>query len=106
MKSHNTKSADILAAMKLCGFFLEFQIHERDPTVVHLENGQKVYFTEQNIQDRTTNSSNTALTAIFQLCQTDDFARTLMYTDIPTYYTWNATQKNFERRKRFKAVVG
>jgi len=89
---------------------LGFQIHERDPTVVHLavhlENRHRVYFTEQKIQDRTTNPPNETLPVFIQLCQTDDFTRTLMYADIPTYYTWNATQKNIERRKSGKAVVG
>jgi len=89
---------------------LGFQIHERDPTVVHLavylENGQRVYFTEQNIQDRVTNPLSTTLTAFFQLCQRDDFARTFVYAGIPTNYTWNTTRKNFERRKGGKAVVG
>jgi len=78
----------------------------RVPTVVnvavHLENKQRVYFTEQNIQDRATNSPNTTLTAFFQLCQTGDFARTLMYADIPTYYTKNAARKKFERRREVK----
>jgi len=81
---------------------LRFQLHERDPSVVHLENGKRVYFTEQNIQDRATNPPSTTLIAFFQLCQTDDFAKTLMYADVPTYYTWNGTRKNFERGKEAK----
>jgi len=48
---------------------------------------------------------NTTLIAFFQLCQIDDCARTFMYANIPTYYTWNVTQKNFGRKKRDKVVV-
>lgn len=31
---------------------LSFPIHERDPAVQHLENGQRVYFTEENVLQR------------------------------------------------------
>jgi hypothetical protein len=63
---------------------LSFPIHERHPTVIHLsdhlENGQRVYFTENNAQERAARPPNTTLTAFFLLCQTDPFARTLLYS--------------------------
>ncbi|GFW53691.1 uncharacterized protein LOC104236095 [Trichonephila clavipes] len=66
---------------------LSFSIHERHPTVVrlavHLENGQRVYFTADNM--------------IF-------FAKTLLYSEVPKFYTWNASTKKFQRRKQGKAV--
>ncbi|GBP39021.1 hypothetical protein EVAR_89243_1 [Eumeta japonica] len=43
---------------------------------------------------------NTTLTAFFQLCQTDPFAKTLLYVDVPIYYTWDKTRKIFQRRKQ------
>ena len=46
------------------------------------------------------------LTAFFALCQNDAFAKTLLYSEVPTYYTWNATRKTFERRKRGERVDG
>ena len=56
---------------------LDFPIYERHPTVVHLavhlENGQRVYFTEDNLLDRVDEPPNTTLTAFFVLCQKDDF---------------------------------
>lgn len=71
-----------------------FPIHERYPAVihlsVHLENGQRVYFTDQNIQQRAVQPSDTTLTAFFKLCESDPFARTLLYSDVPQYYTWLA----------------
>ncbi|GFR19314.1 ATP-dependent DNA helicase, partial [Trichonephila clavata] len=83
---------------------LSFPIHERSPAVihlaVHLENGQRVYFTASNVQQRALNPPATTLTAFFHLCQNDAFAKTLLYSDVPTYYTWNASRKVFERRKR------
>jgi hypothetical protein len=55
---------------------LNFPIHERHPTMVHLsvhlENGQRVYFTEANVQQQVMQPPNTTLTAFFQLCNQDD----------------------------------
>lgn len=87
-----------------------FAIHERHPTVVHLavhlENGQRVYFNESNAADRAAHPPSTTLTSFFTVCQTDDFARTLLYADMPRYYTWNASSKSFQRRKQGTPVEG
>ncbi|XP_055527993.1 uncharacterized protein LOC129720539 [Wyeomyia smithii] len=89
---------------------LGFSLHERSPAVVHLsvhlENGQRVYFTEHNLQGKLQTPPATTLTAFFDLCRQDPFARTLLYCDVPTYYTWNVASKTFQRRKRGKAVDG
>ncbi|KIH47189.1 hypothetical protein ANCDUO_22754 [Ancylostoma duodenale] len=89
---------------------LGFPIHERYPTVVHLsvhlENGQRVYFTADNAQDRAARPPNTTLTAFFLLCQQDPFARTLLYSEVPEYYTWNASRKVFCKRKQGAPVPG
>lgn len=85
-----------------------FPIHERNPTVVHLavhlENGQRVYFTAENARQRAAEPPPTTLTEFFKLCASDPFARTLLYSEVPKYYSWNA--KKFERRKRGTPVVG
>jgi hypothetical protein len=64
-------------------------IHDRHPTVVHLsvhvENGQRVYFTAENAEEIAERPPNTILTAFFQLCQENDFARTLLYPEVPRY---------------------
>ncbi|XP_054746013.1 uncharacterized protein LOC129250420 [Anastrepha obliqua] len=76
----------------------------RYPTVlhfaVHLENGQRVYFTENIAAQRATQPPATTLTAFFNLCRSDDFARTLLYSEAPKYYTWNHASKSFQRRKQ------
>ncbi|XP_061393216.1 uncharacterized protein LOC133328686 [Musca vetustissima] len=36
----------------------------------------------------------------------DSFAKTLLYAEVPTYFTWNASSKKFQRRKQGKAVEG
>lgn len=73
---------------------------------VHLENGQRVYFTEDNVREKVNEPPRTTLTAFFLLCQKDDFAKTLLYCDVPKYYTWDASGKVFKRRVQGVAVVG
>lgn len=67
-----------------------FEIHQRFPTVVnlavHLENGQRVYFTETNVLSRVASLPKTTLTAFFKLCDRGEFAQTLLYHEVPTYY--------------------
>ncbi|GFS96142.1 ATP-dependent DNA helicase [Trichonephila clavipes] len=89
---------------------LSFPIHERHPTVVHLavhlENGQRVYFTADNVRARALVPPATTLTAFYSLCQDDLFAKTLLYSKVPKFNTWNASTKKFQRRKQGKAVEG
>jgi len=73
---------------------------------VYLENGQRVYYTSENIQTKVINPPETTLTAFFKLCQIDNFAKTLLYTDIPKNYTWDSTLKRFTRRKQGMPVDG
>ncbi|RYE17176.1 MAG: hypothetical protein EOP45_16270 [Sphingobacteriaceae bacterium] len=83
---------------------LGFNIHERYPPVthlaVHLENGQRIYYTDKTIREKVANPPNTSLTSFFQLCQDDDYAKTLFYHEVPKYYTWNKSKKQFIRRKQ------
>ncbi|UYV77690.1 hypothetical protein LAZ67_15001947 [Cordylochernes scorpioides] len=89
---------------------LSFSIHERYPTVVHLavhlENGQRVYFTSENVRARAMSPPPTTLTEFFTLCRNDTFARTLLYSEIPTYFTWNTSTRKFQRRKQGRTVQG
>ncbi|KAF0712672.1 ATP-dependent DNA helicase [Aphis craccivora] len=44
-----------------------------------------------------------------ETCESDPFARTLLYLEMPRYYTWNAASKKFQCRKNRKkddAVAG
>lgn len=87
---------------------LEFPIHDRHPTVlhlaVHLENGQRVYFTAGTARLVAQNPRKTTLLAFFELCNTDDFAKTLLYHEVPQYYTW--TNNTFSRRRHGENVYG
>ncbi|XP_059169815.1 uncharacterized protein LOC131951424 [Physella acuta] len=66
---------------------LSFPIHERHPPVVHLAvhviDGQSVCFTMENIQTKALSPPHTTLTAFFVLCNEDEFARTLLYSEVP-----------------------
>lgn len=89
---------------------LGFPIHERYPTVmhlaVHLENGQRVYYNSNSIQYRLERIKETTLTSFFRLCEQDNFAQTLYYYQVPTYYTYNKISKCFKRRVYGKPVPG
>ncbi|XP_014772289.1 uncharacterized protein LOC106870651 [Octopus bimaculoides] len=70
-----------------------FPLHQRHPAIqqlaVHLENGQRVYFTDANASLLAEQPKDSTPTAFFKLCQLDPFAQTLLYPQIPSYYTWN-----------------
>ncbi|XP_014298458.2 uncharacterized protein LOC106693783 [Microplitis demolitor] len=86
---------------------LSFPIYERFPPVmhlaVHLKNGQRVFFNENHILNQI-NNSKTTLTAFFELCKVDNFAKKLLYCEVPAYYVWRKHQ--FHRRKQGKIVPG
>ncbi|XP_076290998.1 uncharacterized protein LOC143214169 [Lasioglossum baleicum] len=89
---------------------LSFHIHERFPPVIrldiHLESGQRVYFQPENLQERLENPKNTTLLAFFKVCTKDAFASTLLYEEVPSYYTFNRQRGEFCRRKQGTPVEG
>ncbi|UYV63072.1 hypothetical protein LAZ67_2003057 [Cordylochernes scorpioides] len=82
---------------------LGFPIHRRHPMVqhlsVHLENGQRVYFTYANAALQAHRPPKTTLIEFFALCQRDNFAKTLLYVEVPVYYIWSAS-KSWQPRKQ------
>ncbi|CAI9744069.1 Hypothetical predicted protein [Octopus vulgaris] len=84
------------AAWRIFGY----EIHLSSPTVfhlnVHLQKRQLVYFTEKNARQVNENPKGTTLTAFFKLCSVDEFAATLIYPEVPEYYTYN--NNNSKRR--------
>ncbi|GBN79694.1 hypothetical protein AVEN_148634-1 [Araneus ventricosus] len=81
------------AAWRIFGF----PIHERHPTVIHLdmhlENGQRIYFSEDNLQSRLANPTNTTLIGFFELRKNDNSEKTLLYCNVPKFYTWDKSKK-------------
>ena len=92
---------DTSGAIRLLGEFFKYSIHELFPSVdqlaVHLLNGQRVYFTDENVQFvARSDPPKTTLTAFFQL----------LYVDLPRFYTWHASSKTWKRRKRGEKIEG
>ncbi|XP_050056156.1 uncharacterized protein LOC126549818 [Aphis gossypii] len=87
---------------------LSFSIHERYPTVfhlaVHLGNGQRVYFTPNNLAENLNNPSKTTLLAFFELCKTDVFAKTIFYSEVPSYFVFK--NNKFQKRKQGRNLDG
>ena len=107
----NFVNARYVGSTEACWRIFEFPLHQRHPCVVqlavHLENGQRVYFNEQNAVERATNEPpSTTLTQFFKLCDKDNFAKSLLYPDLPRFYTWNTSSKTWNRRKRGNKVEG
>jgi len=102
------ESGRYISSSKAAWKILGFHIHDRYPAIthldVHLENGQRVYFTANNVAERIENPPTTTLQAFFQICQTNNFARTLLYPQVVWYYVWK--NKNFVRRKQGQNVEG
>ena len=71
---------------------LKFPIHDHFPAVeqlqVHLENDQRTLFNAYNAEDLAQETPATSLTGFYELCATDDFAKSLLYIDVPRYYRW------------------
>jgi len=102
------RSARYVSSNEAAWRILGLPLHERHPTVthlaIHLPNGQRVYFNENNFRERLATPPQTTLTAFFMLCQNDAFAKTLLYVEVPRYYTW--TGKKWQRRSRGTPVEG
>ena len=55
------------------------------------------FFTPENATRVTREAPRTTLTQFFVLNQTDEFARTIFYHQVPTFYAWQ-TNKTWKRR--------
>lgn len=66
-----------------------FAIHERYPIIAQqaVENGQRVYFNRKKATELAAWPLSRTLTSFFSICQTDAFAHTLLYAEMPRYYT-------------------
>lgn len=84
-----------------------FPIHEHFPPVIHLaehlENGQRIYYNQDNIAEILNNPPNTTFLTFFKLCKVDIFAKTFFNSDVSSYYVWYKNS-HFKRRKRGAGV--
>ncbi|GKB34511.1 hypothetical protein Tco_0879453, partial [Tanacetum coccineum] len=91
------------AAWRIYGF----DIHYRTPSVerlpFHLENEQSVIFDVTNSIDYALGKSSvneTKFKVWMELNKTDSFAQTLLYVEIPKFYTWNQQDRIWQPRQR------
>ena len=86
-----------------------FPVHEHWPPVkqlnVHAEGGQQVVFNPAR-PETLNRPKPTTLTAFFDLCGSDEFAQTLLYNELPQYYTFDEKAKAWKRRKNGTPVPG
>ncbi len=96
------------AFWKLYGLRIHYQFPSVLSLAVHLENGQRVYYNpdDPNLKQRLSTPPETTLTAFFKLNAVDDFARTLLYGEIPEHYTWDTTKRSWKRRKSSTYSLG
>ncbi|KAL4143309.1 hypothetical protein QTP88_005655 [Uroleucon formosanum] len=80
----------------------EIKIYESDRYISSSEAAWKTL--ANNVAERIENPPTTTLQAFFQICQTDNFARTLLYSQVASYYVWK--NKNFVRCKQGQNVEG
>lgn len=62
--------------------------------------------TDANAAQRAERSLTTTLTNFFLTFESDPFARILIYSEMPRYYTWNTVLKKFQHRKKGDDVAG
>ncbi|MCG8435316.1 MAG: hypothetical protein MJA83_14925, partial [Gammaproteobacteria bacterium] len=98
-------NARYISASEACWRIFKFALHSREPSVeklhCHLPDDQQVIFEEGAARASIAQGPpQTKLTAYFQLNREDETARRILYPDIPRYFTWNASQKKWQPRKR------
>lgn len=97
-----------LSCNEACWRIFGFPVHERSIAVhhlqVHLENGQRIVWDENRPPGQVPRPPSTTLTAFFALCSRDEFAQTLIYQDVPSYFTYDGGI--FSRRIKGQPVVG
>ncbi|GBM05087.1 hypothetical protein AVEN_210798-1 [Araneus ventricosus] len=106
---HQNQMGRYISSNEAVWRILKFPIHERHPTMinlsVHLENGQRDYFTTENAVQRAQAPEETTLAYFFRLCTQDEFARTLMYNEVAKYHTWNIGCKTCQRQKQGQVLL-
>ncbi|XP_019416779.1 PREDICTED: uncharacterized protein LOC109328006 [Lupinus angustifolius] len=90
-----------------------FNLYQLYPSVVrlqiHLPNRQQVrFYDHQMINDilNDDHNSKTMITQFFALNQLDVEARHYIYTETPKYYTWDKGNKEWNRRRNRRRVLG
>ena len=86
------------AAWRLFEFSMAGKSHSVQRLALHLENQQSVLFNPDPPEEALHNCKDTTLTAWFKLNEVDADANSILYSDIPKYYTWNNRDKKWQKR--------
>ena len=60
-------------------------------------------FDNNNVRERVESSRNTMLMAFLKLCQEDNFAKTFMYENLSSYYTFDKIFKMFSLKSTYNS---
>ena len=86
-----------------CHRIMGFKMCHRFPPVLklqlHLENEQNVVFEDDKAMEALEKNARTMLTAYFEL-NANDPANRILYPDIPSMYTWEATKRKWKKRSK------
>ena len=95
-----------IGSTEACWRLLNFDIHQHFPPVealgVHLPGQQILYFDPTREIDNP--DKDTTLTAFFELCKQDIFAKDLLYVDVPKHYLWKGNK--WVKRKNNEHAIG
>ena len=106
-------SGRLLSASEAVWRFLGLPLHKEFPPVmrldIHLPNEQAVVFGVDDDADNVMTAAETATSTLiewFALNERDDWARSLLYTEIPEHFTWNGKDKLWTRRQNAQITLG
>ncbi|PAA56554.1 hypothetical protein BOX15_Mlig008917g4 [Macrostomum lignano] len=101
-------SARYIGPMEAVNTILGFEVHNRFPAVirlcVHKSEEQLVYFNEGTARAKARTPKDSTLTAFFKLCRIDEFAGSLLYTEVPSYFVWHSSEREWRRAKQSMAI--
>ena len=87
-----------------CHRIMGFKMCHRFPPVLklqlHLENQQNIVFEDDKAIEAFEKNARTMLTAFFELNCQDPAANGILYPDIPSHYTWEATKRKWKKRSK------
>ncbi len=99
-------NARYISAAEACWKLYAFKMSDRSHSVTrlpcHLPGMQYALYQDgEPINDILEENAKTQLTEFFKLCQTNpNDTQNLRYIDIPKYYSWNKTTKEWKKRRR------
>lgn len=96
------------AAWRIFGFSIHAKSHAVIRLPLHLPNGNCTLELDNISNDDIEETQNKKLMLIkyFELNKTNEIAKSLLYSDIPKYFTWHKVEKTWKPRKSFFNVIG